>query len=213
MPDKKIAEKYGLTVSTVASARQRRDIEIALRENDNPPELLGGPYLPPIAKPGDWLDDAINGAVQVGRFSDGRISWPCRKKTGKRSLILCGDLERAVKTESAIAIMYWFGVSEPTLTKWRGALGVDRKNNPGTQKIYKDLCPTKLTPERAAKGRENAMMPEALEKQRQKKRGKPILPQTRAAQLAAAKRPKPEGWGKRANAWMMAAKNTRKKSN
>mgnify|MGYP001563809477 CR=1 FL=1 len=167
------------------------------------PVLLAGPYIPPD---GAVLYDEIDGDVEVGGWSNGPISWPRRKKTGRHSLILCGDLVRAVRTESAEAIIWWFGVSAVTVAKWRSALGVDRKNNPGTLRLNKLYAPQKLTPERAAKGREAAAHPDIIAKRAASKRGKPAHPNTKAALLEAARRPKPEEWGKRANRWMREKK-------
>jgi hypothetical protein len=44
-------------------------------------------------------------------------------------------LARAVRKESAAAVAYWWGVSFPTVIKWRNALGVNRKNNEGSQTL------------------------------------------------------------------------------
>lgn len=168
--------------------------------------LIGGPYGPPVVRAGDWLSDEIDGLVEVGGHSNGPIPWPRRKKTGRASLILCGDLVRAVRTESALAIMTHFGVSAGTVRKWRAAFGVDRKNNDGTQALYKAYAPDKLTDERAEKGRARANRPEAKAKMAATKTGKPAHPKTRAALLRSAKASKPTGWGKRANEWMRRAK-------
>lgn len=169
--------------------------------------LVGGPYNAPTVMAGDVLPDEIDGDVEVGGYSNGRIPWPRRKKTGRHSLVLCGDLILAVKSESSEAIQYWFGVSPVTVWKWRSALGVDRKNNPGTNKLYRELKPAKLTDERAGEGRRAALSPESRDKRSASKRGKPAHPNTRKALLEAAKAPKPEGWGVRANKWMLDAKN------
>lgn len=172
------------------------------------PRLLSGPYVPPRVRRRDWLDDAIDGAVQVGGYSDGPIPWPRRLKTGRHSLILCGDLVRAVRTESSVAVQHWFGVGVVTVAKWRVALGVDRQNNSGTQALYRELQPQKLTPEVVARARIAAAAPDAVERMRQAKTGKPAHAATRAALLAAAKQPKPPGWGKRASDWMRRGKET-----
>ena len=44
------------------------------------------------------------------------------------AIILYGDLAKAVKRESSLAICYWFGVGADTAWKWRQALGVEREN-------------------------------------------------------------------------------------
>lgn len=59
-------------------------------------------------------------------MSDAIIPWPTAKKTGRRSLILCGDLVRAVKSESVAAVMAAWGVSRGTVLGWRSSLQVAR---------------------------------------------------------------------------------------
>lgn len=165
--------------------------------------LLAGPYHVPEVRLGDYLDDEIYGRVEVGGWSNGRIPWPRRKKTGKHSLILCGDLVRAVRTESALAVEYWFGVGATTIAKWRIALGVTAQNNTGTKSLYQFYKPLKLTEDRAEKGRKNARAPKAIAKMAESKRGKPAHPATKEALLKAAKKPKSIKWGIRANAKML----------
>jgi len=96
--------------------------------------LIGGPYRSPEVKPGEWLIDEINGAVQVAGWTDAPIPWPCKNNV-KSNLILCGDLIEAVKVESAAAISYHFGVGYVTVRAWQKSLGVDRNNN-GTRRLY-----------------------------------------------------------------------------
>jgi hypothetical protein len=165
--------------------------------------LLFPPYTPPAVNIGDTLYDKITGKTKVGGWSNGRISWPRRKKTGAHSLILCGDLVRAVKSESALAIEYWFGVGATTVAKWRKALGVDRQNNAGTVKLYQDYKPLKITDDVAEKGRQKAKLPESIAKMAATKTGKPAHENTKAALLRNAKASKPEGWGDKANKWML----------
>jgi len=170
-------------------------------------KLIGGPYQPPAMRPGDWLDDEIAGRVEVGGYSTGRIAWPRRKKTGAHSLILCGALVTAVRTESALAIEHWFGVSSRTVSHWRIALGVDRQNNAGTQRLYSALAPVKLTHEVVEHGRARAAEPDAQARMRATRTGQPAPPSVRAGLLRAAKAPKPEGWGRCANEWMRRGKD------
>jgi len=115
--------------------------------------------------------------VEVGRYSDGPIYWPCVKKTGRKSLILCDDLVKAVKVESEIAVAHWWGVSVNTVWKWRKALGVGQITT-GTNRLYKEYKPEKLTDEITEKGREKARSPESRQKIGDSKRGKPAHPNT-----------------------------------
>ena len=107
--------------------------------------LLGGPYLAPDVRPGDWLEDAERGSVQVGGYTEtARIPWPRLKKTGKASLILCGDLIRAVQTESALAIGYWWGVSGVVVARWRKVLGISQTGSEGSLQLYRKYTQQKL---------------------------------------------------------------------
>ncbi len=97
--------------------------------------LLGAPYTSPLVIPGDWLVDELEGAVEVGGFTDGLFRWPTRKRSGRPSPILCGDLLRAVRTECAESVQFWWGFSPSLVGRWRRALGVTRRNNPGDQAV------------------------------------------------------------------------------
>lgn len=168
----------------------------------NTPALIAGPYQPPACRPGDWLDDEIDGRLPVGGWTSAPIPWPRRKKTGRASLILTAELARAVRAESEEAICHWWGVSAGTVWKWRKALGVGRVTE-GTRKLLQER--TGVPPEAAARGRERAASPESRAKLAESKRGRPMHEKTQAALLEAAHKPKPPGWGIKANAWMRKA--------
>ncbi len=164
------------------------------------PELIAGPYQPPACRVGDWIDDEIDGRLEVGGWTTAPISWPRRKKTGRASLILTEELARAVRTESSEAISFWWGVSTAKVWMWRKALGVGRVTD-GTRKLLQER--TGVPPEAAARGRAAASAPEVLARMAKTKRGRPAARQTREALLMAAKGKKPPGWGIKANAWML----------
>ena len=90
--------------------------------------LLHGPYRPPRVRRGDKLFCEVRGTVTVGGYSDAPIPWPRVKKGGNPCLILCGDLARAVLSESNVAVCYHFGVSTHTVSKRCKALGVPEQN-------------------------------------------------------------------------------------
>ena len=85
-------------------------------------QLLHGPYEPPLVKRGLVVDE-VRGTVRFGGFTNARIPWPRVKKTGRASLVLCGDLVRALQTESGPAIRHHWGVSQATVVNWRRSLG------------------------------------------------------------------------------------------
>ncbi|ATH77776.1 hypothetical protein CLM76_09310 [Vreelandella venusta] len=167
----------------------------------NIPKLLAGPYTPPSVKRGDWLNDEIDGRLEVGGWTDALIPWPRRKKTGRAALILTEELARAVRNESVQAITHYWGVGQTKVWMWRKALGVDRYNE-GTRSIARFGVPE----DAAARGRKNAKSKESRKKMSETKQGVPAHPNTKAGLLKAAKAPKPEGWGARANEWMNASK-------
>ena len=157
--------------------------------------LLGGPYLAPDVRPGDWLEDAERGSVQVGGYTEtARIPWPRLKKTGKASLILCGDLIRAVQTESALAIGYWWGVSGVVVARWRKVLGISQTGSEGSLQLYRKYTQQKLPEAVAARGRKKALSPESKAQRAAKITGRPAHPATREALLEAATRPKSAEW-------------------
>src|SRR5262245_28728780 len=51
---------------------------------------------------------------------------PVGKVGGHKGVVVYGGLAKAVRRESAQAVMHWFGVRSHTPWKWRRALGVDR---------------------------------------------------------------------------------------
>jgi len=88
----------------------------------------------------------LRGTVKVGGYSDAPIPWPSALRTGYRSLILCGDLVRAVKLESEQAIAYHWQVSKSTVTKWRRVLGVEMWNA-GSRRLLWHAVDLARTPE------------------------------------------------------------------
>ena len=72
----------------------------------------------------------------VTSWSDARISWPRCQPMGQRGghgLLFDGDLIRAVRTESALALAYWWGVSSNVVWRWRKLLGIPRAGTEGSK--------------------------------------------------------------------------------
>ena len=102
--------------------------------------LQFGPYAPPKVPRKNLLLCEMRGYLKVSpNWSDGLIPWPRRWRTG--SIILCGDLVRAVKMESVEAVCYHWGVCRNVVQNWRHALGVP-EFNPGTDQAYITGLPT-----------------------------------------------------------------------
>jgi hypothetical protein len=90
--------------------------------------LLHGPYEPPPLRKGDRVTCLYRDAVVVTSWSGGRIPWPrCRALSvrGGSGLLVCEELAQAVRTESAAAVEYCWGISGNTVTLWRKTLGVE----------------------------------------------------------------------------------------
>jgi hypothetical protein len=136
---------------------------------------LLGTYPTPRMRLGTVLScEHRDGDVIVTGYSEGRIAWPVgrRKGAGGRGLILYGDLARAVRRESHLAVRHWFGVGHQTVSRWRKALGVGFSTE-GTVRLKSDYNQEPW----AHAARKNAVAkardPERRRKIAEAKRGKP----------------------------------------
>ena len=121
------------------------------------PALIAGPYAPPKCKAGRPLACRLRGDVIVAGLTDAPIAWPYTAGVGgQRKLILCGDLERAVQTESVQALCHHWGVSRWLVQDWRRALGVGRFTE-GTTELWRRLAPSRLDTEARRKGQAAAV--------------------------------------------------------
>src|SRR5262249_57498405 len=111
-----------------------------------PPPRLFGPSRPPPLRRGDRATCLYGDAeVVVTSWTDAPLSWPRCRLAGRRGkasgggsgLLVCEELARTVRRESAEAIMYWWGVGHGAVARWRKALGVDKVNNPGTNRLVR----------------------------------------------------------------------------
>lgn len=116
------------------------------------PLLIGGPYAAPRCRVGGRLTCEIRGDVAVAGLTDAPIQWPYHHGTAsRRSLVVCGDLATAVRTEAGQAVARLWGVDRKTVQTWRRALGVGRMT-PGTLARWQALTPCKLTRARRVRG-------------------------------------------------------------
>src|SRR5438105_3906799 len=95
--------------------------------------LLHCPYHPPALRRGDLATCLLrDGEVVITGWSAARIAWPrcgaLGTHGGGSGLLVDEELARAVRLEPAIAIRYWWGVSEWAVWHWRQVLGVPRFN-------------------------------------------------------------------------------------
>ncbi len=103
--------------------------------------LLFGPYQAPPLNRGDRATCLLRDCtVVITSWTDARIPWPrCRavdSPGGGSGLLLDEELARAVRHESAAAVMHWWGVSEGVVWRWRKALGVARADPEGSRRLY-----------------------------------------------------------------------------
>lgn len=157
-------------------------------------KLLHGPYQTPKCRKGSRLFCEVLGTVVVGTFSDGPIMWPKMKREGRgRSpFILCGDLVKAVKCESSLAVAHHFGVSTATVKGWRRTLGVPRSNE-GSRRLWGRVANAR-DDDRLERARRNSKRPAALAKASATLKGRIIPQHVIAAVRTAAKRPRSVGW-------------------
>jgi hypothetical protein len=98
---------------------------------------LHGRYRAPRLHIGSKVNCEVRGELRILGVTDAPIPWPlgAGARGGAKSLIVYGDLVRAVRRESSSAICHWFGVNDQTVTKWRKVLGVPERNY-GTRKLW-----------------------------------------------------------------------------
>lgn len=156
------------------------------------PELLGD-YSPPEIERGDWLFCLLRGKVQVGGYTDAPIPWPRLFKGGKPVHILCGDLVEAIRTESAQAVAYWWGVHPHTVTKWRRALAVER-NTPGSRKLHQKLFDKRIPDEAKKRGLEALHTPKVKAKAASQKKKQPVSQNSLKALEKSRHKPKSNAW-------------------
>src|ERR1700689_1905722 len=102
-------------------------------------KFLFGPYKAPPHKRGDRATCLFRDCeVVITSWSDAPIPWPrCRApdSPGGSGLLVDEELARAVRNESAAALMHWWGTSANAVKNWRKALGVIRTDNRRTHRL------------------------------------------------------------------------------
>ena len=140
------------------SARPRVDPAKAL--------LLHGPYRAPALHCGDRTTCLYRDAeVVITSWTDARIPWPRCQAVGVRGgsgLLVDEELLRAIRSESSLAIHYWWGVRIETVWRWRKAFGVSRWGTEGSRRLHQALS------ERGAAKLRGKRLPKALVKRRLK---------------------------------------------
>jgi hypothetical protein len=102
-------------------------------------QLLHGPYRAPRLRRGDRATCLYRDAtVIITGWTECRIPWPRGRTvgaTGHAGFLVDEELARAVRKESEVAVMYWWGVGQTAVWRWRQALGVDRVTEGGRRLI------------------------------------------------------------------------------
>ena len=91
-------------------------------------DLIAGPYTPPSLKKGEHTTCLFRDCdVVITSWTDARIPWPrCRALhlSGGSGVLVTEELVRALRTEAAVAITHWFGLSNKSQIGIRKALGI-----------------------------------------------------------------------------------------
>jgi hypothetical protein len=85
-------------------------------------KFTAGPYIPPVVKKGDMVQDEWLGAVTVDGWMDAPIRWPATTHRSKLVPILFDGLVRAVVEETESAVSYYWSVSKYHIDRWKKAL-------------------------------------------------------------------------------------------
>ena len=130
-------------------------------------KLLFRPYQVPPLKRGDRAFCLVRDcAVVITSWTDAPIPWPrCRalhSPGGGSGLLVDEELARAVRHESAVAVMHWWGASQRAVWAWRKALGVGRADSEGSRRLIQAAAELG-----AAEVRGKPLPPEQVERRRQ----------------------------------------------
>jgi len=105
--------------------------------------LLGGPYAPPAVPTGDRASCLYRDCdVVVTSWTDAPLPWPrCQPlhRRGGCGLLMTEELVRAIRTESALALKHWLGISDHTVWCWRKGFGVGRWGTEGSRQLHHAL--------------------------------------------------------------------------
>src|SRR5713101_4032555 len=104
--------------------------------------------------------------VKIISWTDAPIPWPrCRlidSLRGQPSPLVDDELARAIRTESAVAIKFWWGVGTKAVWQWRKAFEISRYGTPGSNRLQRMASALG-----ADKVRDVPLLPEVVEQRRQ----------------------------------------------
>jgi hypothetical protein len=143
------------------------------------PRLYFGPYNIPRYRIGQAVHCERFGDVEIVRTSNGRIPWPIGRRRGSRgrsSLVLYGDLAKAVQRETRVAVCYWWGCSGAAAQAVRRALDVPKMNE-GASIRRQEVVQLPSVKAGRRKAWAKARDPERRRKIAEARRGKPRSPE------------------------------------
>lgn len=169
---RRLSPEQVVNLLTTEEAKLRIDVSrYDSNEQEEKVRFVGGAYAPPFVPIGGWLKCELRGMVQVGGYSNALIPWPVAVGH-PRQMILCGDLVKALKTESRLAVAFHFGISRQIVSEYRRRLGVERFT-PGSLRLFWRNVDLARSDEARAKmfqqreGRRDLMRPEDRQRLRQ----------------------------------------------
>jgi hypothetical protein len=127
-----------MSISATYSAGRKRfpALDQLASRHLTPTALLFGPYHSPALHTGDRATCLFRDCdVVVTSWTDAPISWPrCLPvaRRGHPSLLVDEELARAIRSESAKALMHWWRVGVKVVWRWRKAFGIRRTGTPGS---------------------------------------------------------------------------------
>jgi hypothetical protein len=101
--------------------------------------LLAGPAKATRVSIGERLSCLFRDCdvIIIGWREAGRYGPRCRDAESRSApfLLVEDELARAIKTESAAALIHWWGVSDGVVWKWRKAFEITRAGTPGANAL------------------------------------------------------------------------------
>ena len=122
---------------------------------------LRGSYTPPRVRVGEELQCEIRGLSVVRDWHDAPIMWPLTWEPHKRrTLIVTGDLVKAMREETLAAVCANWRVGKSTVGRWKRALGIG--TTPGTQAVRRTMLDAMAHDQYANQRRREAITPDRL---------------------------------------------------
>src|SRR5262245_43746885 len=109
----------------------------------SPPKLIGTSAPPAVRKEEVVTCLYRDADCVVTGWQDAPIAWPrvrAREVRGGSGLWVNEDLLRAIRTERADALKYWFGVGTNAVWNWRKAFGISRFGTSGSKAAHAEVC-------------------------------------------------------------------------